>query len=184
MTSLPHTLVAIVLSVGLLAAQDAFGQDRPVSPTASLPYLGVNGVFTLDQQELAARDPRNPKRVAFDKMERFSFFDDFQGTQPIAKDCLYAYRGPAGDPYYYPDRAKTSVWEMFELRSGEPACQRFTYVVLRAPHGNPVHMHLRYGDERSSFLALLAISNGPENKAKLDPWWSVYCAEGFSGCDK
>jgi hypothetical protein len=45
-------------------------------------------------------------------------------------------------------------------------------------------MHLRYGDEQSSFRALLMMSNGPEDKAKLDPWWSVYCVEGLSGCDK
>jgi hypothetical protein len=69
-------------------------------------------------------------------------------------------------------------------RRVKPACRRFTYVALRAPHGNPVHMHLRYGDERSSFQSLLAMSNGPEDKTKLDPWWSVYCAEGLSGCDK
>ena len=45
-------------------------------------------------------------------------------------------------------------------------------------------MHMRYGDERASFETLLALSNGPEDKTKLDPWWSVYCAEGHSGCDK
>ena len=183
MTPFRRPLVAVVVSLGLLAAQNALGQDRVVSPNAGLPYLGVNGTFTLDQQELAARDPRNPKRVVFEKMERFSFFDDLQGRQPIAKDCVYAHRGPAGDPYYYPDRAKTSIWELFELQSGEPACRRFSYVALRAPHGNPVHMHLRYGDERSSFQSFLGMSDGPEDKTKLDPWWSVYCTEGLSGCD-
>ncbi|HEV8531572.1 MAG TPA: hypothetical protein VGT00_09160 [Methylomirabilota bacterium] len=29
-----------------------------------------------------------------------------------------------------------------------------------------------------------SMSDGPEDKTKLDPWWSVYCAEGRSGCDK
>ncbi len=178
------TLLCVLTLASAAHAPGAFGQDRPVSPNVGLPYLGVNGTFTLDQQELAARDPRNPKRVVFEKMERFSFFDDLQGTQPIAQDCMYAYRGPAGDPYYYPDRAKTSIWELFELQSGERACRRFSYVALRAPHGNPIHMHLRYGDEQSSFRALLMMSNGPEDKAKLDPWWSVYCVEGLSGCDK
>jgi hypothetical protein len=76
MTPLPRGLVAVVVSLGLAAPPGALGQDRVLSPNADLPYLGVNGTFTLDQQEVAARDPRNPKRVVFEKMERFSFFDD------------------------------------------------------------------------------------------------------------
>jgi len=44
---------------------------------------------------------------------------------------------------------------------------------------------MRYGDAQRSFEALLALSNmGPEDKTKIDPWWSVYCAEGKSECDK
>jgi hypothetical protein len=61
-TPLPRALVAVVVSLGLLAAQNTLGQDRVVSPNAGMPYLGVNGTFTLDQQELASRDPRNPRR--------------------------------------------------------------------------------------------------------------------------
>jgi hypothetical protein len=63
-------------------------------PTLTCLSSASTGPFTLDQQELAARGPRNPKRVVFEKMERFSLFDDLQGTQPIAKDCVYAHRGP------------------------------------------------------------------------------------------
>jgi len=71
LTPLPRALVAVVVSLGLLAAHNTLGQDRVVSPNAGMPYLGVNGTFTLDQQELAARDPRNPRRVVFEKMKRF-----------------------------------------------------------------------------------------------------------------
>jgi len=178
-------VMRLVVLVGLLSeGADARAQERIVSPNANVPYLGVHGTFTLDQTELAARDPRNPKRVVFDRMERFSFYDDLEGRVPIARDCLYAHHRPAGDPYYYPVRSKTSIWELFKLLSGEAACRKFTYVALRPPHGNPVHMHMRYGDDRSSFESLLAMSDGPEDKTKLDPWWSVYCAEGRSGCDK
>ena len=78
-----------------------------------------------------------------------------------------------GDAYYFPERTKTSIWDLFELVEGEAACRCFASVALRAPYGNPVHMHMRYGDATSSFDKLLALSNGPEDKAKLDPWWSV-----------
>jgi hypothetical protein len=178
------TVVVAILVELMSAGAGVRGQERIVSPNANVPYLGVHGTFTVDQAELAARDPRNPKRVIFERMERFSFYEDLQGRVPIARDCIYAHEGPAGDPYYYPARSKASIWELFKLLSGEAACRKYTYVALRAPHGNPVHMHMRYGDERTGFEALLAMSDGPEDKTKLDPWWSVYCAEGRSGCDK
>ena len=91
---------------------------------------------------------------------------------------------PAGDPFYYPTLAKTSIWDLFELASGEEACKKFFYVTVRVPHGDPVHMHVRYGDDQSSFRQLLQMSNGPEDKTQLNPWWSIYCAEGVSGCDQ
>ena len=106
------------------------------------------------------------------------------GAKPHAEECRYVYKGAAGDPYYYPTRAKTSVWDLFELASGAEACKAFAYVAVRAPHGKPLHLHLRYGDEHSSFRQLLQMSTGPEDKTTLDPWGSVYCAEGVSGCDK
>jgi hypothetical protein len=148
-----------------------------------VPYLGLDGVFTVDTKELSASDPRNPPRVVFEKMEYFSYYADSAGKMPIAQQCRYIYRGAVGDNYYYPDIAKTSIWDMFELASGEAACNEFYYVLVRPPHGNPIHMHLRHGDQYSSFKKLLKMSNGPEDKTKLDPWWSVYCAEGVSGCD-
>jgi hypothetical protein len=47
------------------------------SPNAQVQYLGVNGTFTLDTSVPSARmDPRNPARIVFSQMERFSFYRD------------------------------------------------------------------------------------------------------------
>jgi hypothetical protein len=152
-----------------------------------VPYLGIDGIFTLDPVETVPfNDPRNAKRIVFDKMEYFSFYKDIHGNDPLAENCRYIYRGAAGDPYYFykaDPPAKTSIWDLFELASGENACKDFYYVTVRAPHGDPVHMHLRYGSAKSSFSKLLGNSTGPEDTTQLNPWWSVYCAEGVSGCD-
>ncbi|WP_407900965.1 hypothetical protein [Scytonema sp. NUACC26] len=160
-------------------------KEQVYSPNAfKVPFLGVDGTFNIDTTEISASDPRNPKRVVFNKMEFFSFYDDLTGEKPIAKNCRYVYKGAAGDPFYYPKQSKTSIWDLFELVSGEDACNKFYYVILRSPHGEPVHFHMRYGDINSSFKTLLQLSNlGPEDKTNIDPWWSVYCAEGVSGCD-
>ena len=85
--------------------------------------------------------------------------------------------------HFYPTRAKTSVWDLFGLASGAKASKAFSYAAARAPHGKPMHMHPRYGDEHSGFRKLLQMSDGPEDKTQLAPWWSVYCAGGVSGCD-
>lgn len=160
------------------------------SPNAyKVPYLGLDGIFTLDPAETVPyNDPRNPIRIVVDKMEYFSFYKDTAGTQSLAQNCRYIYRGAAGDPYYFykaDPPAKTSIWDLFELAGGEDdACKDFYYVIVRAPHGNPVHMHLRYGNEESSFKKLLGNSTGPEDTTQLNPWWSVYCAAGQSGCDQ
>ena len=158
------------------------------SPNAyKIPYLGIDGIFTLDPAEAVPySDPRNPKRIVFEMMEYFSFYQDEAGQEPLAEGCRYIYKGAAGDPYYFykaDPPAKTSIWDLFELADGEEACNDFYYVTVRAPHGDPVHMHLRYGNERSSFSKLLRNSTGPEDTTALDPWWSVYCAEGVTGCD-
>ena len=174
--------LVIVSAVGLGSSA---AEDTVTSPNAQLPYLGLDGTFTIDTSELAATDPRNPKRVVFRQMETVSFYDDIGGTSPIAENCRYTYRGAAGDPYFYPQRSKASIWDQLELVGGGPPCERFSYVIVRSPHGNPTHMHMRYGDTSTSFSKLLAISNiGPEDKTKLDPWWSVYCVEGVTGCDR
>jgi hypothetical protein len=160
-------------SVGMVYSQNAF----------KVPYLGLHGAFTIDPQTISATDPRNPKRLVFRKMEFFSFFADRADQRPLAEQCQYVYKGAAGDPYYYPDIAKTSVWDLFELVSGDAACNNFFYVIVRPPHGKPLHMHMRYGDAQSSFRKLLNLSDGPEDPTQLDPWWSVYCAAGVAGCD-
>ncbi|MEN9232437.1 MAG: hypothetical protein Q6L68_16180 [Thermostichus sp. DG02_5_bins_236] len=56
-------------------------------------------------------------------------------------------------------------------------------MILRAPHRDPVHMHLRYGDPSTDFQTLLEISMLPEDAASFNPWWSTYCAEGVTACD-
>ena len=177
-------LVHAAEQAGQPREQQAFPLGEVYSPNAfKVPYLGLDGTFTIDPQAIAATDPRNPKRIVVRTMEYFSFYEDSAGAKPLAEACRYVYKGAAGDPYYYPARAKTSIWELFELVSGQEACKKFFYLTVRAPHGNPVHMHLRYGDEHASLRQLLQMSTGPEDKTKLEPWWSVYCAEGVSGCD-
>jgi hypothetical protein len=166
---------------GQLQLNDTF---RVFSPNAyKKPYLGVDGEFTIDTQTITASDPRNPGKVVFKEMEYFSFYRDLAGTMPIAENCRYIYRGAAGDPYYFPTQFKTSIWDLFELASGGDTCKSFSYVILRSPHGNPIHFHMRYGAADSSFRKLLNLSDGPENPGALDPWWSVYCTAGTSGCD-
>jgi len=55
-----------------------------------IPYLGIDGIFTIDTAEpVPANDPRNPKRIVFDKMEYFSFYKDIDGQKPIAENCRY-----------------------------------------------------------------------------------------------
>ncbi len=153
------------------------------SPNAAVPYLGVNGVFTLDVSVSSSRqDPRNPGRIVFQEMKNFSFYRDLAGKDPIAENCQYVYQGASPDLFYYP-KFERSIWDLFELASEDPNCIGFKYVALRSPHGDPVHMHFRYGGETSSFEELLKMSLTPEDKAKINPWWSLYCAEGVTACD-
>ncbi|MBP5972843.1 hypothetical protein HW132_08885 [Brasilonema sp. CT11] len=179
---------SVLISRSLESLKQPTSEDGVFSPNAfKVPYLGLDGTFTIDPTEISATDPRNPKRVVFNKMEFFSFYNDTEGNTPIAQNCRYVYKGAVGDPFYYPKQSKTSIWDLFELVSGDNACNQFYYVILRSPHGDPgkIHMHMRYGDANSSFLNLLNQSNvGPEDKTKINPWWSVYCTEGVSGCDE
>lgn len=160
------------------------GQETEfVSPNAEMQYLGVDGVFTLDTSVPSSlHDPRNPGRIEFDAMEQFSFYRDMAGSDPIAENCQYAYQGATPDPFYYPE-FQTSIWDLFELVSDDPACSGFNYVALRSPHGDPIHMHVRYGGETSSFDTLLQMSLAEPDAAELNPWWSLYCAEGVTACD-
>src|SRR5207253_8574332 len=94
------TRLRISLLVALALAGPAGAQEKVTSPNAQVAHLGLHGVFTIDTRELAAKDPRNPKRIVFTEMTTASFFDDAEGKAPIARDCRYAYRGAAGDPYH------------------------------------------------------------------------------------
>jgi len=63
------------------------------SPNAfKVPYLGVDGAFTIDTKDISASDPRNPKRVVFQGMELFSFYKDIDGKTPLAQNCRYVTR--------------------------------------------------------------------------------------------
>lgn len=128
-------------------------------------------------------DPRNPKQIVFKQMETFSFYEDVEGKQAIVENCPYTDLGAAPDPVYYGEYR--SVWEMFELAAGEEvpaACQQFKYMIVTAPHGDPAHMHLRHGNEDSSFGMLMSMSSDPEDATTFNPWWPTYCTTGQTGC--
>ncbi|MDX2272846.1 MAG: hypothetical protein NW237_13005 [Cyanobacteriota bacterium] len=192
LTNLHHCFSRLVFATGFLlgisAAPVLASEPQVVSPNAyKQPFLGVDGTFTLDTSlESSTQDPRNPGRVVFKQMEYFSFYKDMEGKTPLAENCRYVYRGAAGDPFYYPEKSLGSIWDMFELQTSNENsdCNQFKYVILRSPHGDPVHMHLRYGDDKSSFQALLDNSLMAEDEATFNPWWSTYCAQGVSRCDE
>lgn len=177
-------IATLTLGATLGGSDLAFGQMTDVaSPNADVPYMGIDGIFTLDTSVPSSlHDPRNPGRIVFEEMERFSFYRDMTGNDPIAERCQYSYQGAAPDPFYYPE-FQTSIWDLFELISDDPACAGFKYVALRSPHGEPIHMHVRYGGEASSFEQLLQMSLSAPDTAELNPWWSLYCAEGVTACD-
>ena len=169
-------------------ASSASVSTQILSPNAyKAPYLGYDGIFYLNtESKLSINDPRNPKRIDIQKMETFTFYKEAAGKTAIARDCHYAYLGATPDSKYYPEY-KTSVWDLFELEKIEkqdPACNQFKYVTLRAPHDQPVHLHFRYGDDKSSFQALVSMSTAPEDNAKFNPWWPVYCGVGKTACGK
>lgn len=156
-----------------------------ISPNAyKVPYLGYNGTFILNaDQESSVKDPRNPKRLGISKMEKITFYKNATGKSVIARNCEYIYIGAAGDPKYY--KEFKAAWDLFELAKDEkqdPNCKRFQYLTLTAPHGEPIHMHVRYGGEQSSFEALLKMSGETEDAAKFSPWFATYCGGGKSKC--
>ena len=99
---------------------------------------------------------------------------NIEGEDPLAEGCKYQYVESRPDPHYFP-QYKSSVWDLFKLADGQSeAYASYTYLVIRSPHGNPPHMHMRYGDAATSFDDLLNMSNDEENPANFDPWWSEY----------
>lgn len=166
-------------------SQSAQSIAQIISPNAyKVPYLGYNGTFILNaDQESSVKDPRNPKRIGISKMEKITFYKNATGKSAIARNCEYAYMGAAADPKYY--KEFKAAWDLFELVKDEkqdPNCKRFQYLALTAPHGEPIHMHVRHGGEQSSFEVLLKMSGEKEDAAKFSPWFATYCGGGKSRC--
>jgi hypothetical protein len=159
-----------------------------ISPNAyKVPYLGYDGIFHLNSEsKSSSEDIRNPKRIDIKKMEEVTFYDDTEGNKAIARDCHYVYLGALPDSKYYAE-FKSAVWDVFELEQDEstdPACTKFTYLIFTSPHGDPIHMHFRYGDDKSSIQALVDMSKDPEDESNFNPWWSTYCGDGNTACGK
>ncbi|AFY30708.1 hypothetical protein [Calothrix sp. PCC 7507] len=170
----------------LIAPLAVQAEPQIVSPNAyKVPFLGLDGTFLINQDHKASvNDPRNPKRLEISKMEKFSFYADDEGKQAIAKNCTYIYMGAAKDPKFYA-LFKSAIWDQFELAKEEkadPGCDRFKHITVVVPHGDPAHMHFRYGDQKSDFTTILNMSNTPEDKKTFSPWFATYCNNGKNRC--
>ena len=150
-------------------------------------YLAMNGEFHLNPGDsMSNNDPRNPGRLKLTTSEeagsntRMVIYDHTDLNKQLA-ECGYEFVGSRPDPHYYPAESKTSIWDVFkkvEDFSGD--CSKYQYVISRSPHGDPIHMHFRYGDDVE---ALLAMSNDEED-ANFNPWWATYCdIERTTACD-
>ena len=150
-------------------------------------YMAMNGEFHLNPGDsISQNDPRNPSRLEFTTSDEpgsitkmvFYYHDD---NNKKWADCGYEFIGSLPDPHYYPEISKTSIWDIFkkvEDYSGD--CMNFKYVISRSPHGDPIHMHLRYGEDVE---ALMAMSDDEKDK-KFNPWWATYCAiDRTTSCD-
>lgn len=147
--------------------------DRP-----AFTYLAMNGEFHLNPGDsMSQNDVRNPGRLKLttseDKgsMTRMAIYDHSDVNKQLA-ECGYEFIGSRPDPHYYPAESKTSIWDVFKKVddfSGD--CSKYQYVISRSPHGDPIHMHLRYGEDVEK---LLAMSND-EPDANFNPWWATYC---------
>ncbi len=157
-------------------------------PAPVFSYLRMNGTFEMDPVHAATRsDPRNPSRVKLvttDKAGTESRFTFYAHNNPnaVLAECGYQYVGSRPDPQHFPKASKMSVWDIFEqTRAYAGRCKDFAVVAARSPHGEPIHMHLRYGANANDVLNM---SLAREDKARFNPWWSVYCAPGrTTTCD-
>lgn len=154
----------------------------------TISYLTMNGEFEMDPVKSSTRDDvRNPSRVRLATTEeagsltRMAFYAHDNADQLVA-DCGYQFVGSRPDPHYFPTESKSSIWDAFEqVEAYEGACGDYQAVISRSPHGDPVHMHLRYG---SDIDGLLAMSNVPVDSSRFEPWWASYCAPGRTeSCD-
>lgn len=150
-------------------------------------FLRMNGEFKMDPvDESVRKDARNPSRIVLETSEKagtltsMTFYRHNDSTAVWAYGG-YEYIGSRPDPHYYPEASKTSIWDIFELKEeykGET--EKFKYVISRSPHGEPIHMHLRYGTDVD---ALLEMSNMDEDSSSFNPWWSLYCdIDCTTGC--
>lgn len=151
-------------------------------------YLTMNGEFHLNPGDsMSQNDVRNPGRLEMTTSDKAGsittivFYDHDNMNKKIA-ECGYEFIGSRPDPHYYPEKSKTSIWDVFKkVKDFGGDCMNYKYVISRSPHGDPIHMHLRYGDDVE---ALLAMSNDPKD-AKFNPWWPVYCdINRTTNCDK
>ncbi len=141
-------------------------------------YLTMNGEFHLNPGDsMSQNDPRNPGRLILttssDKgsLTKMTFFDHSDVEKQLA-ECGYHFIGSRPDPHYYPEQSKTSIWDVFEkVEDFSGDCSKYKYVLSRSPHGDPIHMHLRYGDDVERILAM---SNDAEDD-QFNPWWATYC---------
>ncbi|MGB6037222.1 MAG: hypothetical protein WBG42_13195 [Cryomorphaceae bacterium] len=150
-------------------------------------YLSMNGEFHLNPGDsLSQNDRRNPGRLVLTTSEeagsitKMAFYDHDNIEQKLA-ECGYEFVGSRPDPHYYPEQSKTSIWDIFKkVKDFSGDCASYAYVISRSPHGDPIHMHLRYGDDVE---ALLAMSNDEADDA-FNPWWATYCdIERTTSCD-
>ena len=142
-------------------------------------FLRMDGEFKMDPVDMSVRnDSRNPSRIVLETTEeagtltRMTFYKH-NDPSALWAEGGYEYIGSRPDPHYYPDESKTSIWDVFELKKGYKGdTEKFKYVISRSPHGEPIHMHLRYGKNVDE---LLQMSNMEEDIANYNPWWSLYC---------
>lgn len=155
--------------------------------TPPFTYLSMNGEFHLNPGDsLSQNDPRNPSRLELTTSDeagsitKMVFYDHDDMNKQLAA-CGYEFIGSRPDPHYYPEKSKTSIWDVFkkvEDFSGD--CMNYNYVISRSPHGDPIHMHFRYGNDVE---ALLAMSNDEEDSS-FNPWWATYCdIDRTTSCD-
>lgn len=150
-------------------------------------YLMMNGEFHLNPGDsLSQNDPRNPGRLILEtsdkkgSLTKMTFFDHNDLDKKIA-ECGYQYIGSRPDPHYYPKESKTSIWDIFEkVEDYYGDGTKYKYVLSRSPHGDSIHMHLRYGDNVEQILQM---SNDAEDD-QFNPWWATYCdIERTTACD-
>ncbi|HOY11689.1 MAG TPA: hypothetical protein PLY70_01060 [Saprospiraceae bacterium] len=161
-------------------ANGADGHTHAPSPgeQPAFTYLRMNGEFKMNPGDsLTQNDPRNPGKIKLmttdekGSLTKMTFYDHNDLTLQLA-ECGYQYMGSRPDPHYFPNDSKTSIWDIFkkvENYSGD--CSTYTYVISRSPHGDPIHMHLRYGND----LEALFENSNMEKDEKFNPWWPTFC---------